>query len=509
MKKTLLPLGLLFIAGAAFCQVNLSGKITGASKRDSIQVNVPFNGYCWKGNAFIVKPNAAGNFRLLLPYHKPVLAVLNYGATAQTILLSPGRSLIISGNKTSYIFSGTAAPENTLLKRLNINEPDSLLFIKEIKKSGSKSYVRWRMDSIFRIKLPAIRKSLDSTQKIVSKAAIPQSLKTIIHDEVKYMYAYALADKLGGWLNVRKNVKEFNLQFIDTVSNTFALPTKQQLDNSISANLYLENYFRFKMWKPMYQFKASTDKAHAEDILKDAWGITIKDIQNDPDNGNERYLFATHLKTVLPAYAWEKLLANEVDFFCMESQLVAADKMLNFIKINTPDNPHLADCERIIAPLKKQREKYASNLNIKIRADYKSINSMQQLLAPYKGKVVLIDMWGTWCPHCIEDMAYEPALKKHFENKDVVFLYLANDEDNNDEKWRDFIFINNLTGQHVRRTTQQIAPMWNELGIKDSDQGYPHYVIVGKEGNVLANTAKRPGNDGGLIEQIESALNKR
>ena len=50
--------------------------------------------------------------------------------------------------------------------------------------------------------------------------------------------------------------------------------------------------------------------------------------------------------------------------------------------------------------------------------DSKTVN-----LADYKGKVVLLNIWATWCPPCVEEM---PSMEKlHKELKDVDFEILA------------------------------------------------------------------------------------
>ena len=44
-------------------------------------------------------------------------------------------------------------------------------------------------------------------------------------------------------------------------------------------------------------------------------------------------------------------------------------------------------------------------------------------LADYKGKVVLLNIWATWCPPCVEEM---PSMEKlHQELKDENFVILA------------------------------------------------------------------------------------
>ncbi len=405
-----------------------------------------------------------------------------------------------------FSFSGKAKAENDLIQKLELEDKRNLPFIKELKSKNS--YANWSVDSVVNIKLPTIMHCLDSTQRLIHQAVLPLTVKKAIATEVKYQYANAVARSLGDLLNNRKNKVTFYTRFIDTVLTKFNLPSKNELDISISANGYLDTYFRFKVWKIVYVYRTDKNKTHADSIFKNNAGVSFKDLENDPDRTNEIYLFSTRMKAIAPQYAWEKNLANLMFNFCMSGQLQSADKLLHFIRLNCTDNQYIAASEKMFAPLKKAREQYAGNLNIKIRPDYRNISSVKALLAPYKGKVVFVDMWGTWCPHCIEDMVFEPALKDRLKGKDIVFLYIATDEDKDDEKWRDFIFINNLTGEHVRRTADQIAPLWNELGIADSEQAYPHYFIFDRSGNVMVNNAKRPSEGDALYHQLEIALNK-
>lgn len=190
----------------------------------------------------------------------------------------------------------------------------------------------------------------------------------------------------------------------------------------------------------------------------------------------------------------------------MSGNLQDATRRLQFMQRNVDNVQLVRTAETMYASLKEARGQYANNLNIKIREDYKSIDSLEELLAPYKGKVVFIDMWGTWCPHCISDMAYEPALKKHLEGKDVVFLYLAQDADKDDEKWRDFIFTNNVTGEHVRKTAGEMITLWKAFGIPDKDWAYPRYLIVDRSGRIVINNAKRPYQTEALYQQLLEVL---
>ncbi|MCR8556391.1 TlpA family protein disulfide reductase [Mucilaginibacter sp. BJC16-A38] len=509
MKKIQLILLLLICAKvSAGQQLTLTGTVNGAAKHNSIEVNVPYDGEYWKKKSVYLKPDRTGSFHISFPYHTEKFIILTYKEGKQCLLLSPGRPLRVNINvdkpRQMFTFRGKAKTENDLMKKLKLEDERNLSFIKELKSKNS--YANWSVDSVINIKRPMIMHSLDSIQQLVYQAALPLSLKKAIATEVKYFYANAVSQNIGNLLNNRKNRISFNTHFIDAVLSDFKIPTKDELNISTSANLYLDSYFRYKLWKTVYDYRTDKNKEHADSIFTINTGVSYKDLENDPDRTNEVYLFSTRMKTIMPPYAWEKHLTNLLFNFCMSGQLQSAAKLLLFIKANCTNRRYITASERMFAPLMVARDQYANNLNIKIRPDYKNISSLKTLLAPYKGKVVFIDMWGTWCPHCIEDMVFEPALKDRLKGKDIVFLYIARDEDKDDEAWRDFIFINNLTGEHVRRTADQIAPLWNELGIIDSKQAYPHYFIIDKSGNILVNNAKRPDDDDALYNQLVQTL---
>lgn len=50
-------------------------------------------------------------------------------------------------------------------------------------------------------------------------------------------------------------------------------------------------------------------------------------------------------------------------------------------------------------------------------------------LADHKNKVVVINIWATWCPPCIAEMPSFQKLYNEFKgNKEVVFFFVANDD---------------------------------------------------------------------------------
>src|SRR5262249_14208757 len=49
-------------------------------------------------------------------------------------------------------------------------------------------------------------------------------------------------------------------------------------------------------------------------------------------------------------------------------------------------------------------------------------------LSEYRGKVVLLDIWATWCPHCIATLPHKRKLAERLKDKPFV-LVSVNDDD--------------------------------------------------------------------------------
>lgn len=109
-------------------------------------------------------------------------------------------------------------------------------------------------------------------------------------------------------------------------------------------------------------------------------------------------------------------------------------------------------------------------------------------LADFKGKVVYMDFWASWCSPCRYEMRNgSPGLHKQFEdNKDIVFLYISIDDST--DKWKKAIEEDKIQGVHLLSqggTGSVVAKTFNISGV-------PHYMIIDKEGRLFSNNATRP-----------------
>ncbi len=130
---------------------------------------------------------------------------------------------------------------------------------------------------------------------------------------------------------------------------------------------------------------------------------------------------------------------------------------------------------------------------------------LEAIKKPYKGKVIVIDFWATWCGPCMAAMKQIDPIKEQYlkEKKNVVFVYVTGET----SPLANFnAAIPKIKGYHYRLTNAQYSSLLKSLGIK----GIPTYLIVGKDGtNVYDNIAEGgyPG-DSIITAEIDKALSK-
>ena len=100
----------------------------------------------------------------------------------------------------------------------------------------------------------------------------------------------------------------------------------------------------------------------------------------------------------------------------------------------------------------------------------------EAIIAPYKGKVILVDFWNTWCVPCRKAIEkVEPLKLAELKSDDLVWIYLAN-ETSPLAKYK--TMIPNIQGKHFRLTMEQWRVIADHFNIKT----IPSYVLVNKDG---------------------------
>ena len=100
------------------------------------------------------------------------------------------------------------------------------------------------------------------------------------------------------------------------------------------------------------------------------------------------------------------------------------------------------------------------------------------IIEKYKGKVVYVDFWATWCAPCRSGIERIKPLKEEMASENVAFVYITNQTS---PKTTYDNMIPTIKGEHYRVSADE----WNILSGMFKISGIPHYVLVGKNGRVI------------------------
>ena len=120
-------------------------------------------------------------------------------------------------------------------------------------------------------------------------------------------------------------------------------------------------------------------------------------------------------------------------------------------------------------------------------------------LADFKGKLVYIDVWASWCKPCVGEIPHLKELEAKFHGKNIEFVSISIDEDK--EAWKSAVKAHDLKG------VQLIADnAFKSQFISDYDiNQIPTFLLIDKNGKIVDPNAPRP-SDPQLVEVLEKLL---
>ncbi|MBC9930130.1 TlpA family protein disulfide reductase [Chitinophaga qingshengii] len=123
---------------------------------------------------------------------------------------------------------------------------------------------------------------------------------------------------------------------------------------------------------------------------------------------------------------------------------------------------------------------------------------MNAIISRYKGKVVIVDFWATWCVPCLEAIRTSRNSKKQLAGKGAIFVYISSPSSPR-KLWESQ--IQGIGGQQYYLTTEQ----WKFLMDSYNFNGIPSYLIFDKNGELKQRFTAYPGNEA-MQKKIETVL---
>ncbi|MFA5849749.1 MAG: TlpA disulfide reductase family protein [Bacteroidales bacterium] len=271
------------------------------------------------------------------------------------------------------------------------------------------------------------------------------------------------------------------------------------------------NYGLFIMWPQFYmnsnkltEFKEAADwKAHLESLYENIewndpfllgipayisfaeYSMNEKIKMMDP---NKSFLMNAynHIKSsIANKEVKEYFMYHYTNKYLKDESSANRASAIEVFKANVTNERFIAQIEKILADA-KQFGSDAPAYDFTLE----DVNGEMVTLSSFKGKVVYIDFWATWCAPCRAEIPHMNRMKEELkDNKDIIVICISTDQDRDKDKWKQMVKDMGMTGYQLFAGDKnpEIHKFYKISGI-------PHFTMIGKDGKIYKNMTIRPSN---------------
>lgn len=390
-----------------------------------------------------IKTDAKGFFDIVVPLKKPTY----YSICRNTLYLTPGDNMTIkiTQNNTEATFQGKGAEANNYMKYRLFPKGGSYLDAGQNLKKDFQS-TKKTIDS-----LAAIRQQQLNALKNVSPEFKDLETARIKADVLNSYICYASYAGIARNAKNRQEAQEAIKSFYNSLT-PLVQPLYKQLNK--------DNYLNVAVVRDVFGYLF--DPTTAE------WGkgITL--------SSRAKELYATDKYIGLLREKTTPELLDSVKTF-MNTQKYADFKT------------ELQDKANQVSKLLPGQPAFDFTLD--------DVNGQQHKLSDFKGKVIYIDLWATWCGPCIQESPHFEALSKEYQGKNIVFVPISTDT--NRKAWLSFLKMHKKELTQYHTTDQVISKDWGVFYI-------PRFILIDKQFKIADAYAPLPSSG----EEIKKALDK-
>lgn len=118
-------------------------------------------------------------------------------------------------------------------------------------------------------------------------------------------------------------------------------------------------------------------------------------------------------------------------------------------------------------------------------------------LSDFKGKIIYLDLWATWCGPCIAESPAFEALAEKYKDKEVEFVAVSTDTQKS--AWLEYLSAHDKKLTQYNSTDRVLKADWCIVYI-------PRFILINKDFTIIDSYAPRPSTDE-AVAALDSLLN--
>ena len=216
------------------------------------------------------------------------------------------------------------------------------------------------------------------------------------------------------------------------------------------------------------------------------WASTVKDVLKNIlgfDNGlfYDMLVASAYYRTIWLKHSLTEAQKKDIDDYFTNRDFVRY--LLNESQARLKENERNKSKKVVVVPTPSVQKEHILNA----------------IVEKYRGKVIFIDFWATWCGPCLAAMPDEEEAKEELKQMDdVVYVYLTNTSSSR-QKWE--AKIQGLEGEHYYLDGASWESAMEQLGFT----GIPSYVIYDKSGKLIHKQTMFMGKEN-MVKWIKELL---
>lgn len=470
---------LFFISIRSNGQMIVSGMV---SPGDTLIFNVPFNDRQYERFSHITISDKNGNFSIVLPVNVAQTIFLKQQNTRLHLYAEPRQTLHLE--KTDSIrFSGGLGQENEFRRKTGLTyfrlgeetwdntptHPDDILKILKINQGKALSALR---------SFPFSKDFVSMTQADIRYFPVGKMWDLRVSNLANNTSKHTPDDWEAAFVRTYRDIE---------LSDSTAL-------NSYHYQVMLANYI-------FYLDNQMQNPDNGKALNKKIFGKTVEELNNEEKG--KRYWEYQILNYGFEGLSLEYALASFITNGIASGDLDYLNEAYEDFCQRFPNSRYLTHVKEIIQPYLESRQ---TTEDSDVRFVTEKPQDLDALINQFKGKVLYIDLWGTWCGPCRAEFAFNKALKENFASKEVTFIYIAVEFSPDPvKKWKETVKFYDLSGHHILAGKALEGDLRKRYG-QGGMISFPSYILVDKIGKVVTLNARHPSEKEALYQQINEQL---